>query len=295
METIASLLKKAEQFLARKKIEKPRLEAQIIFSKALGLSRIGLYTQDTRPVNKAETNELRNLLVRKADGEPTAYITGSKEFYSREFLVNCHTLIPRPETEELCDLILSAKREGHPGVSILDVATGSGVIGITLALEMKKRGVSVQELVLTDISELALQVAEKNARRHLTENGISYKIIQSDWFNDIPLSMENSFSMIASNPPYILPNEYDTLPKSVKEYEPQIALLASDFTEISKTLATGAHRFLGAGGCFYLEINPGLSDTVVSQCKSANFLEIKKHLDLAKREHFISMRKNDER
>ena len=289
LNTLGDLLQKAEQFLERKGVQKPRLEAQIIFAASLNLERIQLYTQDDRPLTESEILDLRKLLVRKGDGEPTAYLTGGKEFYGRKFTVNTHTLIPRPETEELCDLVLSNRQHYAENLKILDLATGTGCIGITTALELQKKGHSIEHLYLLDISEFALEVASLNATL-LEQANIPYELQQSDWFSSFTVPAPNSIDLIISNPPYVFTNEYEKLDATVKNFEPEIALHAANLDEIITKIANGAKKYLKPEGFLYIETNPAAAAAGLRILNESGFKQTTSHTDLAGREHFISGR-----
>ena len=147
------------QDLAARELASPRLDSELLLSHALGCDRVRLYMDMQRPLDRDELAAARALLVRRRKREPVAYILGQREFYMRPFAIDAAVLVPRPETEVLVDRALEALPEGT--TRALDLCTGSGVIGITLALERPTLEVDV-----TDLSEAALGVARANTERH---------------------------------------------------------------------------------------------------------------------------------
>lgn len=180
-------------------------------------------------------------IVRMMDGEPLAYLTGMQGFWGREFVVNAHTLIPRADTEILIETVLGMVKQGDISASpaILDLGTGSGCIGITLALELPSSSV-----VAVDYSDEALAVASQNADRLGADN---CTLIRSDWYSAI----DGVFDIIVSNPPYIAK---DDTHMAALTHEPVSALVADqDGLADIITIADGAHRHLRAGGLLVIE------------------------------------------
>lgn len=154
MKTLLEVLQAGTDYLARQGCDEARATMQHLLAHVLHCNRTALYSQFDRPVEEAELAPLRELLKRRAAGEPLQHLLGVTEFFRRDFLTDARALIPRPETEELVEMVLK-KIPDHP-VRILDMGTGSGVIGVTLALELKERA---GEVVLADISPQALDLA----------------------------------------------------------------------------------------------------------------------------------------
>src|SRR5512146_176682 len=153
--TTLRLLEWTQGYFAQKGVDAPRLTGELLLSHALRCDRVRLYLDFDKPMGEAELAAFRALVTRRADGEPTAYILGRREFYGRPFLVGPDVLIPRPETELVVEAALSALPEGGRA---LDLCAGSGAIGVTLALERKGARV-----VATELSPAALAVARRNA------------------------------------------------------------------------------------------------------------------------------------
>lgn len=297
--TLIETLKKAETFFAEKGIPSPRLEAQLIFAHFLKLRRIDLFTQVERPIDKSELELLRQAMREKIAGKPTAYILGTKEFYGREFSVGPAVLIPRPETEELVELILKETKlapqesTGLPGREtenarighVADFGAGSGCIGVTLALELK-----AARLSLVDISPGALEVAGQNTRRHIADPAMEFHSLAMD-FRSKDFALHIPADLIVSNPPYVLPEEFAGLDNAVRDHEPKVALVAEDFEELHRGLLAAVFTNLVAGGFFGIETHPAKSADVAAWATGQGFVGVKICNDFAGRPHFILGRK----
>lgn len=214
--TVAEMLALARPFLANKGIEKPRLEAELLVAHALGLSRLDLYLALDRPIAAGELEAARALLVRRSKGEPTAYLTGQREFYGRRFAVSPACLIPRPETELIVDLARAALA-GRSGVRVADLGTGSGCLAITLALELDSA-----DVVASDVSPQALELARANAQRLAAR----VEFHEGDGLAPLAEARPAGYALLVSNPPYVDPAERAALPREVGEHEPALALFA---------------------------------------------------------------------
>lgn len=271
--TLIQTLKKAEDFFTEKGIASPRLEAQLIFAHFLKLRRIDLFTQPERPLNPDELDKLRDAMKQKISGKPTAYILGEKEFYGRVFAVDASVLIPRPETEELVEHVL---KEVSSAEHVVDLGTGSGCIGVTLAAELRSH-----RLTLVDVSEQALAVAQKNA-----EQITGASIVCAD-FTAGDFHLREKADLVVSNPPYVLVHEYSALQAGVRDFEPRLALVADDFEELHLGLIATAYRLLAAGGLFALETHPQKSAEVAEWLTSQGFVAVEIRNDFAGRPHFV--------
>ena len=188
MKTLLEVLQAGTDYLARQGCDEARATMQHLLAHVLHCNRTALYSQFDRPVEEAELAPLRELLKRRAAGEPLQHLLGVTEFFRRDFLTDARALIPRPETEELVEMVLK-KIPDHP-VRILDMGTGSGVIGVTLALELKERA---GEVVLADISPQALDLALENAMRL----GARVSTIQTDLFANIPPAVNSQVVFVS--------------------------------------------------------------------------------------------------
>src|SRR5437870_3202891 len=191
--TIGALLQWTERFFAQKGVESPRLDAQVLLAHALGCARIDLYARSTDETPEAERTNFRELVKRRVEGCPVAYLVGTKEFYLLPFEVTPAVLIPRPATEAL---VLAALERLKPLTAprVLDVGTGSGCIAVSVAKQ--KAGATV---IAIDQSREALAVARRNAERHAVANRVTF--IESDLFAGLP--GQTPFDLILSNPPYV--------------------------------------------------------------------------------------------
>ena len=217
----------------------PDLDSEILLMKALRVSRAYLYTYNEKVISEPKKKLLEELLNRRMNKEPIAYILGKKEFWSRDFYINQHTLIPRPESEMLVELIIQANARKKIS-SILELGTGCGCISVSLAKEL-----SHSQIVSTDICAKALEVANKNAQ-HYGVNNISF--IKSDWFNKLD---NQKFDCIVSNPPYI---KEDDPYLSELTFEPSKALVSGDDgLEAIEIISSNAAEYLSPEGKIFIE------------------------------------------
>ena len=211
MKTIAELL--ADAALALGSVsESPRLDAEVLLSKATSKTRTYFRAWPEKMLSQQEEADFLGLLEKRMCGHPIAHLTGTREFWSKEFMVSANVLIPRPETELLVELALKLMPPGQPA-HIADLGTGSGAIAVTLALELPKANITA-----LDISTGALQIAEANAARLGARN---VRFVHSDWFADLP--SEERFDLIVSNPPYIAEGDPHLTQGDVR-FEPRLAL-----------------------------------------------------------------------
>jgi len=299
MQTLKEYLLKSESFLRKKNIEKPRLESQIIFAEVLNLKRYELYIQDEKPLTKEEVNLLRNKLVEKSKHKPTAYLFNKKSFFNEDYYVDENVLIPRPETEELIEIIINTlqedkKQEYNIGVKchksnnlkILDLCSGSGCMGISIQKNIKDSVV-----FFSDISQKALEITKKNYLSIIDNNLSNEKIFLSDLFNNISNDYDEHFSIIISNPPYVTKEEYQKLDSTVKDFEPEIALLVEKPEKFFMRLFQGAYQKLISGGCIFLETNPLLIKQQKDWLQKNKFSDIIIIKDISNKDRFLYAKK----
>ncbi|MBK1831836.1 peptide chain release factor N(5)-glutamine methyltransferase [Verrucomicrobiaceae bacterium R5-34] len=269
MTTVLDIIEKGTVYLEKKGIDDARRHMQLLVTHQLGCSRVELYMQFDRPMAEEELIPLRQNLKRRGDGEPLQHILGTVEFYRREFKTDARALIPRPETEELASLILNATMGDD--LRILDMGTGSGVLGLTLAAELGGR---CNELVLADISEDALALAEENA----TLLGLSrYSLVQTDLFTEL---QDQTFHILAANLPYIAETDRSQLSVEVLR-DPDSALFGGkDGLDILRDFIQQAPSHLVPGSTIALEIGHDQADAVEKMLQAAGFTHITTHKDL---------------
>jgi release factor glutamine methyltransferase len=242
------------------------LENRMLLCHVLGLSRVQLITQSERTLNQDEAAQLSNLIERRWNGEPMAYLVGQREFYGLPFHVNEAVLIPRPDTELLVDLALA--RLPQQGL-VLDMGTGSGAIAIALA--HTRRDAHVTAL---DVSAAALAVARHNADL----NGVSLSLIESNWYDALG---DQRFDLIVANPPYIASGDVH-LSQGDLRFEPIIALTDHlDGLSALRRIVQGAARQLAPHGWLLLEHGYDQSDAVRALLNDGGYFEVQSWKDLA--------------
>jgi release factor glutamine methyltransferase len=245
------------------------LDAEILLCKVLEKDRPYLRTWPDKALNTEQLENFHALLHERQAGKPVAYLTGSREFWSRDFLVTPDVLIPRPDTELLVELSLALLPKNQP-CQVLDLGTGSGIIAVTLVAERPYAHVSA-----TDISEAVLQIAKTNAALHKVENIHFY---QSDWFGNIPAG---KFDLIVSNPPYIAQGD-PHLQEGDLRFEPKTALIAAQqgLADISIIAAT-ARNWLENGGFLLVEHGYNQGHDVQAIFNTCNYHNVHTHTDLS--------------
>lgn len=255
--TIGRLLQWTTDFLKQHGAESPRLEAEVLLAHARGCKRVELYTSFGDEAGEPLRTKFRELVKRRAEGAPVAYLVGHREFYSLDFRVTPEVLIPRPETEFLVMTLLDHVKAFGPSdrpFDVADVGTGSGVIGICVARHAPQARVTA-----IDVSVKALDVARDNAVRLGVAERIEF--VESDLLAAIPAGRQ--FDFVASNPPYVSSEEFAALAPQVRLHEPQIALVAGDSgTSVIERLIPQAAERLRPGGSLLLEISPMLQQRV---------------------------------
>lgn len=257
----------------------PVLTASLLLCHVLGLDRTVLIAHDEEELSAAEREQLEALLLRRAGGEPLAYILGVREFYGRDFAVDRHTLIPRPETEDMVEEALRFSF-GREDIRFADLGTGSGCIAVTLAAErMRWQGVAV------DISKGALKMARRNAEACGVTSRLSF--LQADFTGVLPLE-EKSFQLVVSNPPYVSEEEYAGLDPGVRDFEPRHALVPGPSgMEHPCAVEEAARRLLEPGGLFLMEHGWLQGEACRALCSPAFWTRVETMQDLAGRDRFL--------
>ncbi len=253
-------------------IDAPRLTAEILLAHTLKLDRVKLFMELDRPLQKDELAEFRALIQRRMQFEPTQYLTGFKDFYNRRFAVDPRVLIPRPETELLVEAVLQLLPKDAPS-RVLDLCTGSGCIGVTIAAERAQASVWV-----TDLSKGACEVAAANAEKFQVASRVS--VLPGDLFAAVPAGAK--FDVVVSNPPYIKRADLPGLQKEVLK-EPREALDGGvDGLELVRRIAEGSHAALKRGGWLALEIADEQGDAVKDLLTRSGYHAVRVDKDLAR-------------
>ncbi len=238
-------------------VDFPRREAALLLGEVLGLEEAQLYARSDEDVPEPAALSYADLIRRRVDHVPMAYLLGRREFYGRSFAVDPRVLVPRPETEHLVEAALECT---GAGARVLDLGTGSGCIAITVALERPEASV-----VATDLSLGALAVAAANCRRHGVDGRV--RLVSVDLLSALG---RRSFDVVVSNPPYIDTGEWDSLMPEVRDHEPPEALFAGDGLDFYRRLLAAGDRF-AAGQQLLLEIGKGQLDGVVELAEGGGF------------------------
>ena len=249
--------------------ETARADAEILLAHSLDRPRSYLLAWPDRAPEPAAVERFERLVARRTAGEPVAYLTGVREFWSMPLAVTPDTLIPRPDTETLVELALD-RLAGQGGGRVADLGTGSGAIALAIARERPDL-----QLVATDASAAALSVARRNAR----ELGIAnVAFLRGHWCDPL---QENAFRMVVSNPPYIAPGD-PHLDRGDLRFEPASALVAADdgLADL-RAIAREARRVLQPGGELLLEHGYDQAEAVAALLDAEGYLDIAGHTDLA--------------
>lgn len=265
-DSLEQLLKKASAALKAADSDSPRLDAEVILAHILGCQRTYLYAHSERQLGVAELEQYVSLVKQRCTGMPVAYLTGERDFYGHSFLVNPSVLVPREETECLVECALECLAN-QVSPRVLDLCTGSGVVAITLALEMANL-----EVVAQDISLQALEVARANSLRHQVADRVSF--FAGDLFSE--LGIPRPFEVIVANPPYIGRLDAVQPDVNVSRHEPNLALFGGDDgLDVIRSIVVQAGDWLKPGGSLLLEIGFNQAELVMDLLGQAGFSAIK--------------------
>ena len=254
-------------YFARAGVDAPRLTAELLLAQALGCDRVRLYLDFDKPLAEAELSAYRELVRRRAAGEPTAYLTGRRDFFGRTFKADRRALIPRPETELLVEAALAALPEDG---ALLDLCTGSGCIAVTVALERPRARV-----VATDLSAEALALARENAEAL----GARLELLQGDLY--APLPPGSRFDVVAANPPYVPSPEVPGLARELLR-EPALALDGGEGgLAVARRVVAGAPEHLLPGGALVVEMHESQRESLPRLCLEAGLERAEARRDLA--------------
>jgi release factor glutamine methyltransferase len=277
--TVRSLLGWGRDWLARRGVETPRLDAELLVAHALGCSRTKLYVDFDKPLSPVELDRIRPLFQRRAEREPVAYILGVKEFYGRPFRLRPGVFIPRPETELLAQLALEALPQTP--ARALDLCSGSGAVGVTIAAERPETQVDLVEL-----SPAAAAAARENAQA-LAPGRV--QVYEGDLFAALPGPAR--YDAVVANPPYVARTDQDRLAPEIVRHEPAEALFAEEGgLAVLRRILAGVAGWLAPGGFFGTEIDPSQSAAVQELCTQAGLAQVGVVRDLAGLERHVVAR-----
>lgn len=262
--TILELLRWTTDYFRDKGVSEPRASAEVLLAHTLGVSRLDLYLRYDQPLNAEELARFKALVMRRRQGEPVAYLTGHREFWSLDFQVTPAVLIPRPETETLvAAAVEAAKKEigrggdgrmappstPYRGVLGLEIGVGSGAVIVALAKELPE-----MHWIGVDISAAALEVAQDNARRH---GGLDrVHLLKGDLLT--AFQPQAAFDLLVANLPYVPRQMWETLPRDIKDFEPTQAFQAGeDGLDLIRPLIRQAPLYIKARGWLLLEVGDG--------------------------------------
>jgi release factor glutamine methyltransferase len=277
MSTVLETIDGGTRYLEKRGVADARRNMQMLVAHQLNCTRMDLYLQFDRPLDDNDLAPLRDALRRRGEGVPLQHLLGTVDFHRREFATDARALIPRPETEELVERVLALPLPAAPAV--LDMGTGSGVLGLTLAADLPGA-----HATLADLSPDALALAAENAQRLGLTN---VTLVHSDLFANLP----GEYDLIVANLPYVAERERAGLAAEVR-HDPEMALFSgADGLDLIRRFIPDAFARLRPGGWLAMEIGYDQAAAVARLLESAGFREIEVFLDLSKIARFPIARK----
>jgi release factor glutamine methyltransferase len=296
---VLEVIQRSTDFLARKGVDSPRLQAELLLAQLLGLPRMQLYLNFERNLTEPELEKSREWIKRRSQREPLQQIIGSTSFCGLEIAVNRHVLVPRPETELLAEhawqflsqptTINSPARQSEAAAAqpstILDFGTGSGCLVIALAVKCPRA-----QFYALDISAEALEMARANAARHQVADRIQF--VQSDGLSALDPRLR--FDLIVANPPYIPTSEIQSLQPEVRDYEPRHALDGgADGLDFYRRLAVETRPFLRSGARIMVEFGDGQAPALQTLFEAQNWIVESVAEDYTRRSRILLAKLND--
>lgn len=280
--TIKRVLSWATEDLRGRQSDTPRLDAELLLAHVLKTTRLSILTDPDRPLAKAELADYRALHKRRRSAEPVAYLLGAREFYGRSFQVDKRVLVPRPDTETLVDVAMERTAHRSLDARVLDLCTGSGCVAITLACERQTWSV-----LGIDLSADAVEVATLNAAR--------LGAAPRAWFQTSDLyagvAADSRFELITANPPYIAETEAAELPRTIRAFEPAMALFGGqDGLSLIRPIIDQAPSFLSEEGVLAMEVGAGQAPIVAELFAARGFTDIDLRKDYGGIERVVSGR-----
>jgi release factor glutamine methyltransferase len=272
---VAEVLRRATEYLTGKGVESPRLDAEHLLGKALSLSRVELYTHHDRPLTEDERAAYRELIRRRGEREPLAYVLGEWDFRRLTLSVDHRALVPRPETEAVVERALELL-DGKPNPDVLDVGTGTGAIA--LSIKEERRGARVTAM---DLSPEALELAQENAQR----TNLDVRFLEEDLEKGFGVE---AYDLVVANPPYVTPEEIDSLQPEVRDWEPRLAILGTTQT---RTVAEHALRALRPHGYLVVEVADERAGDAAAMLEELGYEDVRTSPDLAGRDRIVEGRR----
>jgi len=273
--TCLEILNQAVEKLRLAGIDRPRTNAELLLGAVLNKSKVDLYLNKDRILTSDEIEKFNHYLKERIAHKPVQYIIGTVEFFGLEFKVDERVLIPRPETETLVEVVIEQLKDKENS-KIIDLGTGSGAIAVSLVKNLKEAFVYA-----TDVSKDALDVAKENAIRNNVENQIEF--VCGDLFEPLKnKNLEGQIDCVVSNPPYVSKDEFEILPREIKDYEPTVALQSEgEGVFFHKNIIENSVDFLKKGGLLALETAFGQAGKVADLIRqSGDFGDIRIMKDL---------------
>jgi release factor glutamine methyltransferase len=277
--TVLEVLQATTAYFTKRNIESPRLNAEHLLAHALDRKRIELYLEFERVLNESELAPLRELVKRRGEGEPIQHLLGTVEFCGLTFLCDRRAMVPRPETEQLVEFLISDFKSEFLNARILDVGTGSGAIALSLAARFPEA-----KVLAVDVSDDALALAQENASRLKLADRVRF--LKTNLLENV----EGPFDLIVANLPYISSEERHTLSREVL-HDPEVALFAAARgDELVRALIAQAPTGLRPGGMLALEVGIGQSDALLSVLAEKNYRDISSKNDYSGVTRFLLAR-----
>ncbi len=270
--------------LESKKVESPRLSAELLVGHATALGRSKVLAASDRILSQTEDSKLNAALQRRARHEPIPYITGEVEFYSLAFSISPGIFIPRPETETLVDATLAIAKKMDEAPKICDLGLGSGCILLSLAMNLDDG-----EFWGSDVSNLAIQISAMNVRRYELENYVELR--EGALFTPLRNALSTGFDILVSNPPYIKSSDIAKLSTQIKDFEPAIALDGGrDGLMFIRSILDGAVPILKPGSYILLEADPSQMIAIRTEARRRHFEDFVIHKDASGHERVAQFR-----
>ena len=291
LKTVRELIALTSDWFAARGIDAPRLNAERLLGEVLGLTRIDLYLNHDRPVTPQELARYRELVRRRAAGEPLQHLLGEVEFYGRPFKVRPGVFIPRPETELLVETAVSLLRDERKSLvapTALEIGCGTGVVGVTLALELPRLRVWC-----SDVSPEAVALTRRNARLLGADARLTAAVGELD--APFPRELRGRVDLLVSNPPYVRSGEIPGLQPEVRDHDPRAALDGGeDGLRFYRAIASRLGRWLRPGGAVAVEIGADQGDAVREILAAAGIRDPQVRRDYNDLPRIVSGRRGEE-